>query len=154
MFRFLLSAVSIFVLISGMMMPPAVAARRCGERMPVTLLALYRASEFIYVGRYEKTEDGEATEDTADYTVIPIKKHFTISSALKGESQKLLTLEDTEYRYKNQEVAEEESEHGEEPEAENLQPGDSVLLFLKKNEDTGLIESADFVDGIKKMTPD
>jgi hypothetical protein len=155
MFRFLLSAASIFVLISTMILPPAVAARRCGERMPVTLLALYRGSEAIYVGRYEKTEDGEPTEVTADYTVVPIKKHFSISSALKGEPRKMFTLEDTEYRYVNQEIAAEESEHdGEEIDGEQLKPGDSVLLFLKKSEESELLELTDFSDGIKKMTPD
>src|SRR5688500_4706501 len=156
MFRFLLSSASIFVLISATILPQAIAARLCEERMPVTLLSLYRGSESIYVGRYEKAEDGKPTEETADYTVVPVKKHFNISSALKGEPRKLLTLEDNEYRYKNQDVVvDAESEHSEEAAAsEELKPGDSVLIFLKKNEESQLLEPTDFVDGIKKMTPE
>ena len=157
MSRFLLSAALIFVLLSALVPPPVMAARRCGERMPVTLLSLYQDSDSIYVGRFEKVELGEATEDTADYTVYPITKHFTISSALKGESRKLLTLEDTEYRYKTVETTEEESEHGEEggeDESVDLKPGDSVLLFLKANADSEQVEPTDYIDGIKKMTPD
>lgn len=158
MFRFLLSAVSIFVLlITTFLLPQAVSARLCDERMPLTLLALYRTSDAIYVGKYEKSDEGEVTEETADYRVIPIKKHFSISSALKGESRKMMTLEDTEYRYKNQEVPadEEESEHEDlEADEEELTPGDSVLLFVKKNEESGAIEPTEASDGIKKMTPD
>ncbi len=158
MSRFVLSAVSIFVLlITTFLLPPTASARLCEERMPLTLLALYRTSDAIYVGKYEKSDEGEVTEETADYRVIPIKKQFSISSALKGESRKMLTLEDSEYRYKNQGVPaeEEESEH-EEPDVdeEELTPGDSVLLFVKKNEESGALEPTEVSDGIKKMTPD
>jgi hypothetical protein len=156
MFRFLISAFSTFVLLTAtLFLPQSASARRCEERMPVTLLSLYRQSDSIYVGRYEKTEDGEVTEETEDYRVIPIKKHFSISSALKGTSRKMLSLSDTEYRYKNQEAVEEESEHvEEESDAPDLQPGDSVLLFVKKSEESDEIELTDFADGVKKMTPD
>ncbi|MBA3351807.1 MAG: hypothetical protein H0U23_05175, partial [Blastocatellia bacterium] len=158
MCRFLLSAASIFVLlITTFLLPQAVSARLCDERMPLTLLALYRTSDAIYVGKYEKTDEGEVTEETSDYRVVPIKKRFSISSALKGESRKMLTLKDTEYRYKNQEEAaeQEESEHDDSgvDEAE-LIPGDSVLLFVKKNEESGELEPTEISDGIKKMTPE
>src|SRR5688500_6419550 len=118
MFRFLLATASIFVLlVTTMFLPVSASARRCDERMPLTLLALYRSSESLYVGKYEKTVDGDPTEDTAGYTAVPIKKHFSIASSLKGESRRLLTLGDTEYRYKNVEPAvEAEPEHGDEEE--------------------------------------
>ena len=158
MCRFLLSAASIFVLlITTFLLPQSVSARRCDERMPLTLLALYRTSDAIYVGKYEKTDEGEVTEETSDYRVVPIKKRFSISSALKGESRKMLTLKDTEYRYKNADVApeDEEAEHGDsEVDEAELVPGDSVLLFVKKNEESGELEPTEISDGIKKMTPD
>ena len=154
MFRFLLATTSILtLLVTTMFLPVSAAARRCDERMPLTLLALYRSSESIYIGKYEKTVDGEPTEDTADYIAVPITKHFSISSSLKGESRKLLTLGDTEYRYKNVETVEEEPEHGDDPEIK-LNKGDTVLLFLKKNEETATIEPVEISDGIKKMTPE
>ncbi len=155
MCRFLFSAVSVVgLLITTFLLPqPALA---CDERMPLTLLALYRTSDAIYVGRYEKTVDGEVTEETDDYRAVPITKHFSISSALKGDSRKMLTIADTEYRYKNQEVAvaEDESEHGgSEVDNVELVSGDSVLLFLKKNEESDELELTEITDGIKKMTP-
>ena len=184
MLRFLLSAASIFVLLTAtLILPGPVSARRCGEKMPVTLLSLYRNSEFIYVGTYDRSEESEATEETADYRVIPIEKHFSISSALKGESRKLLVLEESEYRYKNQEPAEEAetendsdggakvdnsddgaaSEESDEAGSEDdageletgdseLKPGDSVLLFLSKDEDSEQLDLSDYTDGLKKMT--
>ena len=177
MFRFLLSAVSIFVLLTAtLILPEAVSARRCGMRMPLTLLSLYRNSELIYVATYDKSEEGEPTEETTEYTTLPIRKHFSVSSALKGETRKMLVLSETEYRYKNQESGTEEKteeESGTETEGEGdaanseeetveienddaseLSAGDSVLLFLNNDEDSDVISLSDDVDGIKKMTPD
>ena len=157
MCRFLISVSSIFVLlITIFLLPHSVSGRRCEERMPLTLLALYRTSDSIHIGRYEKSEDGEATEDTADYSVIPVKKHFSITSAIKGETRKSLVLEETEYRYKSTDEVEEEAGHGDgEIAADGIpQPGDAVLLFVKKNEESGVLELTETSDGIKKMTPE
>ncbi|HSK31224.1 MAG TPA: hypothetical protein VLA17_14795, partial [Candidatus Limnocylindria bacterium] len=156
MCRFLLSVSSIFVLLTTtFLLTPSVSASRCEERMPLTLLALYRTSDSIYIGRYEKSEDGEATEDTADFSVIPVKKHFSISSAIKGETRKSLVLEETEYRYKSTEYVEEELGHGDEIAADAIpQPGDAVLLFVRKNQESGVLELTEMSDGIKKMTPE
>ena len=153
MFRFLLTAASIFVLIvSTVLFPQPVLA--CDDRMPLTLLSLYRTSDAIYVGRYDKSVDGEPTEDTADYTAVPIKKHFSISSALKGESRKLLAIDDTEYRFKNQEVLEESEHEDGDGDVAELKSGDTVLLFVKKNEESGELQLTEIPDGIKKLTPD
>jgi hypothetical protein len=157
MYRFFISASSIFVLlITTFLLPHSVSARRCEERMPLTLLALYRTSDSIYIGRYEKSEDGEATEDTTDYSVIPVKKHFSITSAIKGETRKSLVLEETEYRYKSTEAVEEETEHGDGEIAADAIPkaGDAVLIFVSKNQETGVLELTEMSDGIKKMTPE
>jgi len=66
MYRFLLSAVAIFVLIAATLFSsgPVLARTRCGVKMPVTLLSLYRNSEFIYIGRYDKLEEGEAKQES------------------------------------------------------------------------------------------
>ncbi len=156
MLRFLLASSSLFVLLfTSIVLPRSAAA--CPERMPVTLLSLYRSSDSIFVGRYERTEDGAVTEETADYTVVPIKKHFSISSALKGETRKMLVLEDTEYRYKTAGSTDEVDGHdgGEDSEdADGIVAGDSVLLFLKMNEETEMLDATDYLDGIKKMTPE
>jgi hypothetical protein len=157
MCRFLASVSSIFILlITTFLLPHSASARLCEERMPLTLLALYRTSDSIYIGRYEKSEDSEATEDTADYSVIPVKKYFSISSAIKGETRKSLVLEETEYRYKSTEDVDEEAEHGdgEIPADAIPQPGDPVLLFVSRNEESGVLELTEMSDGIKKMTPE
>ena len=187
MLRSLLSCASIFVLLTSTFFSPApVSASRCGEKLPETLLSLYRSSQFIYLGTFDRIEDGEITEDTAEYSVVPVKKSFSLSTSLKGETKKMLVLEESEYRYKGAattggkfeldgmspedvaaEVTEpEESETAvsgetepEESEAESeddneLEPGDRVLLFLNKSEESGELELADYSDGLKKMTPE
>jgi hypothetical protein len=96
MFRSLLSCASIFVLIvSTLLSPASVSASRCGERMPITLLSLYRSSQFIYIGTFDRSEEGEPSEETAGYTIVPTKKFFTLSTSLKGETKKMLVLGDS-----------------------------------------------------------
>jgi hypothetical protein len=184
MFRSLLSCASIFVLLISMLFSPAlVSASRCGVKLPSTLLSLYRSSEFIYVGTFDRVEEGEITEETEDYRVIPIKKYFSLSSSLKGETKKMLVLEESQYHYKENRLKEdvgveegatpsetdsEESSTAEsaseaeevEGEAESdvddseLKPGDRVLLFLEKDDESGELDLVDYSDGIKKMTPE
>jgi len=189
MFRSLLSCASIFVLlVSTLFSPASISASRCGERMPVTLLSLYRSSQFIYIGTFDRLEEGEPSEQTAGYTIVPTKKYFTLSTSLKGETKKMLVLGDSEYRFKEiqpavdegeevagetetettEDVATAASDADESETAENeagadevddaeLRPGDSVLLFLNKDEDEGEegeLELVDYSDGLKKMTPE
>ena len=158
MTRFLLSAVSIFVLLTTtFFLPQAVAARRCTVVMPSTLLSLYRSSDAIYIGTYDKSVEGEVTVDTPDYSVLPITKHYSISSALKGDTLKMLTLQDTEYRYKNrdEDAVEEEPEDEEAGEDDNeVRPGDQVLIFVSRDEENSDAVELTRFDAIKKMSGD
>ena len=166
MIRSLLSCASIFVLIiSTLFSPASIYASRCGEKMPVTLLSLYRSSEFIYIGTFDRVEKGEVSEETAGYTIVPIKKFFSLSTSLKGETKKMLVLEESEYHFKGNQLEIKYELDGVEPDTEatedastaaaepeeadtaevqdgeeevdeaELNPGDRVLLFLNKDED-------------------
>ncbi len=169
MLRFLFSAGAVFILVLSMcLLPQTASARRCGMKMPETLLALYQNSDAIYIGTYDKTLDGEVVEDTADYSAVAIHKHFTITSTLKGVNRKFFVLDDRDYRYKNvapepeAAVSEDGAENsaveeevvytGEEEEdfSTPLESGDNVLLFLR-NGDEGTPVLTDYVDGIKKL---
>ncbi len=158
MFRSYLSAAAIFILLfSTLFLPTNVSARsRCPVKMPETLLSLYQNSDAIHIATFDKKTDGEIIEDTADYTSLGIKKHFSISSTLKGESRKFFVLEDSEYRYKNTETTPaeaEESEEVEDPEASiELKPGDTLLLFLKKGDESDEPTLTDYRDGTKKLS--
>ncbi len=116
MLRSLVCAAAIFfLLISVCLIPQNALARRCPVKMPETLLSLYQNSDSIYIAAFDRLEDGKVVEDTDDYTAIERKKHFIISTTLKGEAQKFFVLEDVEYRYKV--VPDEVAEEPEEPEA-------------------------------------
>lgn len=156
MFRFLLAVAAVAVLLlPTFILPESVSARRrCEEKLPETLLSLYRGSSTIYIGRFDKSVDGEVSEEHEDYSVVKIKKHFNISSTLKGESRKMFVLDEDEYRYKNQEEAAETEEHGEMDGPAELKNGDLVLLFLKKNEESTALELTDYRDAVKKVTTD
>jgi hypothetical protein len=184
MFKTLLSVCSIVVLLLPTLLLPA-RATACPVKMPETLLSLYRNSDAIYVARFAKVDDHEILENTDDRTVVNIRKHFDVSSTLKGEPQKLVVLDERDYRYKPSPAdaeAEAETAEGEESGADaeepaagdvedededeeeededdrysrpTLEPGDLILLFVKKDEETGSIELTDYRDAIRKMTPE
>ncbi len=151
------TAAIFFLLFSICTVPENVSARsRCPVKEPETLLSLYQNSDAIYIATFDKTVDGEITEDTPDYSAHNIKKHFSISSALKGESRKFVVLEDTDYKYKNTVQSSDESgddEEYEDPESSlRLKPGDTLLLFLKNGEDGPAL--TDYRDGTKKLSMD
>lgn len=169
MLRSLLSVCAILVLLlPTIFIPRQVTA--CPVKLPETLLALYRNSDAIYIGTYDKITEHEIVEDTAERIIVNTKRHFDISTTLKGEPMKLVALDETDYRYKNlpgateesSEVAEAEveAEQSEQdvPEEEDLyvspvlNSGDLVLLFLKNDPDTGALNLTDYRDGVKKMT--
>lgn len=162
MLRSLFSTASIFALLLPTFISPATAAtarRFCPDEPPKTLLALYRTSDSIHIGRYDRLEEGAVSEDNEDYTVVDIKKHFSFSSTLKGEPRKFFTLEEKDYRYKNQQ----EDEHGEEAEEgeygdlymPQVEPGDSVILFLKNGEgEDAAPVLTDWSGSLKKVTKD
>lgn len=159
MLRSLLSVGAIFILLFALFfLPENVSARRCTVKMPETLLSLYRNSDSIYIARFDKTEDGETTEDTADYSSVRIKKYFSISSTLKGESRKFFVLDDLDYRYKisaeTANTVEESVEADDTEESMALKPGDTLLLFLKKGSDGEAPVLTDYRDGVKKLSTD
>lgn len=161
MLRSVFSFASIFLLlIPTLFLPaPTAAARYCPDEPPKTLLSLYRTSDSIHIGRYDRFEEGTIIEDTDDYTVVEIKKHFSISSTIKGEPRKFFTLEEKDYRYKNDDESD-HAEDGEEGEYGDLympkvEPGDNVVLFLRKGE--GEDQSpilTDWSGSLKKVTKD
>ncbi len=165
MLKSLLSLLSILVLLLPSVFVPARTAA-CPIRLPETLLSLYKNSDAIYVARFDKAEDAEIIENTDERTVVNIRKHFDISSTLKGESRKFFILESQDYRYKNNgESTEVEEPVVQEPEvvepelddlpfgAGTLMPADLVLLFLKDGGDGKPLQLTDSRDGIKRMTP-
>lgn len=183
MLRFLFSAGAVFVLVlSTILLPQTASARRCPVKEPETLLSLYQNSDAIYVAAFDKTVEGEVVESNDDYTSVEIRKHFTISRTLKGESRKFFVIEDRDYRYRSVETqiepeatveepdnAEPESEPAEEavveeqveslPEVEEefedsreLKPGDTLLLFLRNGEEGKAPILTDYRDGIKKLS--
>lgn len=152
MSRILISATAIFVLVFSTLVTP-LSVSACEEEPPSTLLALYEASDAIYVATYRKVEDVETLETGEDYTRVQIRKHYDISSTLRGENRKMVALEEEDYRYKTTDEAGEPvtDEHAEWL-SEIAQPGDRVILFLKKGEDGKTLAPAHYRDAVKKMT--
>ncbi|MBA2333405.1 MAG: hypothetical protein H0V90_00545 [Blastocatellia bacterium] len=154
MLKSLLSAAAMFVLLFAVcFLPGSVSARRCPVKMPETLLSLYQNSDSIYIATFNKTDEGEITENTDDYTAVNIKKHFGISSTLKGESRKFFVLDDQEYRYKITAESTDETDAAENEEASPaLKPGESLLLFLKNGAAGEAPRLTDYRDGVKKLS--
>lgn len=161
------------IVLSICLLPQTVSARRCPVEEPETLLSLYQNSDSIYVAAFDKTTEGEIVESTEDYSVQRITKHFTISSTLKGENRKFVAINDQIYAYKTVAAEPEPAESGETTEptsdamphdadieeeedgsAEELESGDTVLLFLRENGESeeGRPELTDGNDGIKKLS--
>ena len=161
MFRSILSACSIFVLLLPTLFFPT-DAQACPVKFPETLLSLYRNSDAIYVARYDKADDSQVIEVTDERTVFSVRKHFDVSSALKGEPRKLFVLEERDYQYKSdeQEVRLDESP-GDDEEVDalyrrpTLKSGDTVMLFLKEHrlpDGSKALALTDYRDAIKKMS--
>lgn len=153
MSRLLLSATAVFsVLLTTLLLPSGVAARRCDDAPPETLLSLYRVSSEIHLGKFDRTEDGAVLEETEDYTSVELRKHFSITSTLKGEPRKFYVQTEPDYRYKSVEETPAESEEGAEEFAEHiLKIGDTVLIFLTRDKESGDIVPAHYRDGVKKI---
>lgn len=150
--------------VSTMVLSGPAKAVACPDEPPATLLQLYKASDTIFVGRVGRTETGEFVKHEEDYKTATLKRHFDISRTLKGESKKLFVLEEETYIYENTEVtAGSETEHTESHDGSTevdddpgeLKVGDSVLLFLKHDEeDSKKLLVAHYADAIKKVTAD
>ena len=120
MLKSLVCVCSIFVLLFPTVFLPT-RAQACPVKLPETLLSLYRSSDSIYIATFAKEEQLSITEDTEDYTATEIKKHFDISSTLKGEPRKLFVLDDTEYKYKSRAEENENAADGGEAVAEEAE---------------------------------
>lgn len=162
-------AIVVALLASFLVDPAKTHARRCGEKDPETLLSLYKRSSSIYVATYDRTENGGVKEETEDYVISRSLAHYSVSSTLKGEPVKSVVLEVDEYKYKGavaEEVPDETppvaepetgeadvSEEGDEYEEmygrPNVEPGDIVLLFLKKGAEGKTLEAVDYRDAIR-----
>ncbi|MDM7922864.1 MAG: hypothetical protein QUS14_11235 [Pyrinomonadaceae bacterium] len=161
MSRLLISVAALFSLLTVALLPSPALARRCDDSPPETLLSLYKASSEIHFGNFDRVEDGGVIETGEGYTVIEIKKHFSISTTLKGEPRKFFVLPENEYRYEETNELSESNENGEMGEEDGetdlshiLKPGDEVMLFLKKDEETGNLIVAHYRDAIKKLSAD
>jgi hypothetical protein len=171
MFRSLLSVAAIgAVMAATLVLPTESHARRCGVEIPETLLSLYKGSDVIVIATFDKIEDGES-EKTEHYTMVKTKSYYTVATTLKGEQQKMLILEDEDYRYApdgetttdvpNVVIATDGEGVAEVEESSEVKPGDSVMMFLKKGqtaEEKGIatagLEPFGYRDGIKKMSGD
>ena len=102
MFRSLLcAAILCAVVLSGLIFSPN--AQACPVKIPETLLALYRNSKEIHVARFDKKLLESVNSNEKEYSILNVKYFFDISSTLKGESRKMYTYIDTEYRYRSNE---------------------------------------------------
>jgi hypothetical protein len=179
MFRSLLSLAAIAaVLAATLVLPTETQARRCPVEIPETLLSLYRSSNVIAIATFDRIEDGE-TEKTEHYTIVKTKSYYSVATTLKGEQQKMLVLEEDDYRYEPEvktdepvpapdggtttdgDVLEVVLEMDESVESNEVKPGDTVLMFLKKGEEVeengvkkANLEPIGYRDGIKNMSGD
>ena len=102
MYRSVFAAVGgLALVVSSLFTPSVVAAKRCPVEPPSTLLALYKKSDAIYIGTFDKSTPGKVIQDEADYSVTDIVEHFTISTTLKGEPRKFYERHREEYVYKD-----------------------------------------------------
>ncbi len=162
MLRSLFSVAAICSLLFVSLAAPSAnaARRRCPEEPPSTLLSLYKQSDAIYIGKFDKTVDGEVIRTDEHSQTLKVSDHFSISTTIKGESRKFFVRNYDEFRYLGNEV---ESEAVEEPEEQfedeyKLNKGDSVVLFLKYIEDEGVdnkgkrvLDVAHYRDGVKRL---
>ena len=143
MFRSLLcAAILCAVVLSGLIFSPN--AQACPVKIPETLLALYRNSKEIHVARFDKKLLESVNSNEKEYSILNVKYFFDISSTLKGESRKMFTYSDTEYRYRSNENEPVDEFRNESIDSSSLKAGDLVLLFLKEEEpDEGEADPAD-----------
>lgn len=172
MLRSLFCAAALFSLfLSICLIPQTVSARRCGGEVPETLLSLYQKSDAIYVAAFDKLVEGEIADHDENYFIQDVKKHFSISSTLKGASRKFLVLEDDNYIAKNTvpepppaepaapsaneepAPAAEESELEEENDSEvKLSGGDTLILFVTDAGEESSPELTHYSYGLKKLS--
>src|SRR5213080_2854359 len=72
------------------------SARSHTFQMPQTLLSLYKSSDTILIGRFDKTVEGSKA---GDRSLITINKYFDITSSLKGDNIKIFVLKDSQHSF-------------------------------------------------------
>ena len=137
MYRSLVSAAAVLSLLISTFISPAITyARRCPDEPPTTLLSLYKKSDAIFVGTFDKTTVGDVISEDEHSTMVNLSDHYSISSTLKGTTQKFFVNTYEQYRYKGEGDAQEIEEEEGYGFGDRAKPGDTVLLFLKfKTED-------------------
>jgi hypothetical protein len=122
-----------------------------------TMLSLYLRSDAIMIGRFDKREDSGTNRVGNGFTVVTTKTYFDIATVIKGEAKKFVVIDGEEFRYQVPKgsnaprdavfsVGRDANDQGSGP-----KPGDTVLLFLKRDGDT--LALADEYDGIRKLSP-
>src|SRR5262245_16479254 len=119
------------ILLTSFIVSPAKAAKRCPVEPPSTILSLYKRSDVVFVGKFDKSEDGEVVTSEANYRTVNMSDHFSISSTFKGDSRKFFVREHVDYRYTRDETEPEDEIDSEDYDGPNLKVGDSVILFLR-----------------------
>ena len=131
--RLALAASAAVAVVSILTAPLSTQARRCEEEPPKTVLALYRESAEIHIATLDRAVETGIIESGDDYQVVGIQRQFSISSTLKGETRKFIALDDQEYRYTGQQP--EPVEEGPEEHMVGTKVGDTVMLFVKRDEE-------------------
>jgi hypothetical protein len=119
-----------------------------------TLLSLYTKSDVVAIARFDKKQEVGTNRVNEGFTVVTNKTFFDVSTVLKGEPQKFVTIEDEEFRYQVQQngiprtsVFVDDNNVRE----EEIRPGDTVLLFLQTDGESFVL--ADDRDGVRKISP-
>jgi hypothetical protein len=134
----------------------AVGIEAAPVRARATLLSLYIRSDSVMIGRFDKKQD-VATERIGDgYTRAATRTSYDITSVLKGENAKFVSIDGEEFRYIVQKgnklpreaifVDDMQSSTDRDPES-----GDTVILFLKKQGDS--YDLVDDRDGVRRIEP-
>ena len=133
----------------------AVSAQAKPVRAHATLLSLFERSDAIMIARFDKREDFGTNRVENGFTIVTTRTFFDISSVLKGEAEKFVVIKDDEFRYQVSKGTEAPSDAvfsiGRDPhDGDDVpKPGDTVLLFLKKEGDSLVL--ADEYDGVRKV---
>ena len=147
---------SVLLICIAFMPVASLLAKAIPVKAAATLLSLYRESDAIAVGRFDKKEEFGTNRVGDGYTVVSTRTFFDISSVLKGEPRKFLALEDEEFRYQIETANEGPRQAAFIEDIESFDPdgqptpGDTVLIFLKRHGDS--YELADYRNGIKKLS--
>ncbi len=153
--------VILFVLVFSLVIPsllifPGTSVRACGDREPVTLLALVRQSKTIHIATYRGQDEGDVQKDKdEDVSYREIKRNFDVTSTLMGETVKFVTIPNRQYIYDEELPAADVAEQA--PvvpgsEAENPSPESTVEPSVTESQSAEESEEYD-EDGQKALSP-